>query len=70
MGTDNQLQPVHTDDATAGAEVLGARLQELLLQIAAPQSIHHAVVAVEKGDGSFRIAGTRVIWFKQLKRYV
>jgi CubicO group peptidase (beta-lactamase class C family) len=32
-------------------------LQELLHQLAAPQSIHHAIIAVETGDGSFRWSG-------------
>ncbi len=54
MTQDDQLQPVHTD---AGSEALSARLQELLQQLAAPQSIHHAVVAVEKGDGAFHWSG-------------
>jgi len=57
MANDNQLKPVHTDNPTAGSEALVGRLQELLHQLAAPQSIHHAVIAVEKGDGSFRWSG-------------
>jgi len=36
---------------------LGARLQRLLLRLAAPRSIHHAVLAVEAGDGRFRWSG-------------
>lgn len=57
MATTDQHGRVQTDNPTAGAATLAARLQELLHQLAAPQSIHHAVVAVEKGDGSFRWSG-------------
>jgi len=42
---------------TMGSASLSGRLQELLHQLACSQSIHHAVVAVEKGDGSFRWSG-------------
>lgn len=57
MTTVNQQKPVDTDNAIAKSAALAGRLQELLHQLAAPQSIHHAVVAVEKGDGSFRWSG-------------
>lgn len=42
---------------TAGSAALAGRLQQLLQELAAPQSIHHAVVAVEKGDGTFGWSG-------------
>ena len=57
MTTDNRLKPVHTNNTAAGSAALSARLQELLHQLARPQAIHHAVIAVEKGDGSFRWSG-------------
>ena len=57
MTTDNRLKPVHTNNTAAGSAALSARLQELLHQLAAPKSIHHAVLAVETGDGSFRWSG-------------
>ena len=42
---------------TAGSAALAGRLEQLLQQLAAPRSIQHAVVAVEKGDGTFRWSG-------------
>ncbi len=54
MAKDDQL---HTDNPAVGSAALNARLQTLLQQLAAPKSIHNTVVAVEKGDGSFRWSG-------------
>ena len=54
MARNSQQKPAQSS-IEAGA--LGARLQKLLLQLAAPRNIHHAVVAVEKGDGTIRWSG-------------
>lgn len=57
MVTVDQQKPIDTDDASTGSAALIGRLQELLQQLTAPQSIQHAVVAVERGDGAFRWIG-------------
>ena len=57
MARDDHLRPPHTDHPAAGSVALAGRLQQLLQQLAAPRSIQHAVVAVEKGDGTFRWSG-------------
>ncbi len=44
-------------DTTTGSEAVTGRLQDLLQQLIAPQSIHHAVVTVVKGDDTFRWTG-------------
>ena len=57
MAEDARRKPVHTNNPDMESEALTSRLQNLLEQIVAPQSIHHAVVAVEKGDDTFRWVG-------------
>ncbi|MFN3978950.1 MAG: serine hydrolase domain-containing protein [Caldilinea sp.] len=57
MATDNQRRGVRADHPTARSAVLARRLQERLQQLAAPQSIQHAVISVEKGDDTFRWSG-------------
>lgn len=42
---------------TAGSAALAGRLEQLLQQLATPRSIQHAVVAVERGDGTFGWSG-------------
>jgi hypothetical protein len=40
------------------SDILGRRLQDLLDRLVARKGIKHAVVAVERGDRSFRWTGT------------
>jgi D-alanyl-D-alanine carboxypeptidase len=53
MTSDNQDRPFQP----SGSEAVTWRLQDLLQQMIAPPSVHHAVVAVEKGDDTFRWTG-------------
>jgi CubicO group peptidase (beta-lactamase class C family) len=57
--TDHNLsKPVNTNDQFSGSEALDKRLERLLHEMAAPKTIHSALVAVEKMDRSFRWVGT------------
>jgi D-alanyl-D-alanine carboxypeptidase len=54
---DNSYQSMKNDKLDAKTEGATRRLQELLQQLVAPKHIHHAVVAIEKLDNSFRWVG-------------
>ena len=57
MAANNQPKSTKSDQLDAKIEVATRRLQELLQQLVAPKHIHHAVVAIEKLDNSFRWVG-------------
>ena len=58
MANSNLIKPVNSNDEFSGSEALDAHLERLLQQIAAPKTIHSALIAVEKMDRSFRWVGT------------
>jgi D-alanyl-D-alanine carboxypeptidase len=57
MTNGNLKQPHQPFDPTVRSEVLADRLDALLGQMAAPKTIHNALFAVEKMDGSFNWVG-------------
>jgi len=52
------MKAMWASQPTEGSDVLGRRLQDLLDRLVARKGIKHAVVAVERGDRSFRWIGT------------
>ena len=57
MSLNDNIASAEASGSGTGSEAIRKRLEEFLQKLVAPKHIRHALLAVEKGDGSFRWVG-------------